>query len=139
MKILLVEDDAETLDHVTHALSAAGHAIDSARDGLSGLSRASSGDYAVLILDRMLPGMDGLEIVRQLRAQGTATPVLFLTTMSGVDDRVQGLESGADDYLVKPFAFAELVARVNAMARRHDPRSGRGVATRLTLATWRWT
>jgi two-component system OmpR family response regulator len=101
--------------------------VDSIADGRDGLSRALSGDYAALILDRMLPGMDGLEVVRRLRAQGSETPVLFLTTMSGIDDRVQGLEGGADDYLVKPFALAELLARVHAMTRR----SSRGAATRL--------
>ena len=133
MKILLVEDDAETLEHVTDALAAAGHRVDSATDGLDGLARAMKGDYAALILDRMLPGMEGLEIVKRLRGSGSQTPVLFLTTMSGIGDRVEGLEGGADDYLVKPFAFAELLARVNAMTRRTDPQSGRGVPTRLNV------
>jgi two-component system OmpR family response regulator len=120
MKILLVEDDSEIAGHVSHALTSAGHDVDSEGDGLQGLSRALSGEYAALILDRMLPGMDGLSLMKQLRADGIDTPVLLLTTMAGIDDRVAGLEAGADDYLVKPFAFAELLARVNAMARRAD-------------------
>ena len=115
MKILLVEDDSETEAHVRHALSVAGHDVDSAADGANGLSRALSGEYAAIILDRMLPGMDGLSLLKQLRRNDRGTPVLLLTTMSGIDDRVEGLENGADDYLVKPFAFAELLARVNAM------------------------
>jgi two-component system OmpR family response regulator len=129
MKILLVEDDLQIVEHVSHALTAAGHDVESVHDGFVGLSRALKGDYAALILDRMLPELDGLSLVRQLRADGKDTPVLFLTTMSGIDDRVQGLEGGADDYLVKPFAFAELLARVQAMTRRSGP--SRGVTTRL--------
>src|SRR5580658_4128853 len=128
MKILLVEDDLQIVEHVSRALTAAGHEVESVHDGLQGLSRALKGEYAALILDRMLPELDGLSLVKQLRADGNDTPVLFLTTMSGIDDRVEGLEGGADDYLVKPFAFAELLARVHAMTRRGG--SGR-VATRL--------
>ena len=120
MKLLLIEDDSETVGHVTEALAAAGHRVDSETEGRAGLARALEGGYAALIVDRMLPGMDGMEIVRQLRAQGHAVPVLFLTTMSGINDRVEGLEAGADDYLVKPFAFAELLARVNAITRRKE-------------------
>jgi two-component system OmpR family response regulator len=134
MKILLVEDDGKIVEHVSHALAAAGHEVDTAGDGADGLSRALKGDYAALILDRMLPKLDGLSLVKRLRAEGNDTPVLFLTTMSGIDDRVEGLEGGADDYLVKPFAFAELLARIHVMTRRTDPRSGRGVATRLAAA-----
>jgi two-component system OmpR family response regulator len=133
LKILLVEDDAQIVEHVAHAIAAAGHQVDSVTDGRDGLSKAMSGEYAALILDRMLPGMDGLEIVKRLRRGGSETPVLFLTTMSGIDDRVEGLEGGADDYLVKPFAFAELLARLHAMTRRNDPRSGRGVVTILAV------
>jgi two-component system OmpR family response regulator len=120
MRILVVEDDTEIAGHVTHALAMAGHEVDSEGDGLQGLSRALSGEYAALILDRMLPGLDGLSLMKQLRADGVQTPILLLTTMAGIDDRVAGLEAGADDYLVKPFAFAELLARVNAMARRAE-------------------
>jgi two-component system OmpR family response regulator len=133
MKILLVEDDSETEAHVRHALVQAGHEVDSAADGANGLSRALSGEYAAIILDRMLPKMDGLSLLKQLRVNDRGTPVLLLTTMNGIDDRVEGLESGADDYLVKPFAFAELVARVNAMTRRADI-IGRAAATKLTAA-----
>jgi two-component system OmpR family response regulator len=131
MKILLVEDDVQIVEHVRHALTAAGHDVESVHDGAKGLSRALEGEYAALILDRMLPQLDGLSLVKRLRADGKDTPVLFLTTMSGIDDRVEGLEAGADDYLVKPFASAELLARIHAMTRRTDPRSGRGVTTRL--------
>jgi two-component system, OmpR family, response regulator len=132
MKILLVEDDMEIAGHVCHALAIAGHDVDSAGDGLLGLSRATSGEYAALILDRMLPGLDGLSLMKQLRAGGVETPILLLTTMAGIDDRVE-VEAGADDYLVKPFAFAELLARVNAMTRRADI-TGRAAATKLTVA-----
>jgi two-component system OmpR family response regulator len=133
MKILLVEDDMEIAGHVSNALAIAGHDVDSEGDGLRGLVRASSGEYAALILDRMLPGLDGLSLMKQLRASGVETPILLLTTMAGIDDRVRGLEAGADDYLVKPFAFAELVARVNAMTRRADI-SGRAAVTKLAVA-----
>jgi two-component system OmpR family response regulator len=128
MKLLLIEDDSETVGHVTEALATAGHRVDAETEGHAGLKRALAGGYAALIVDRMLPGMDGMEIVRQLRAQGHDVPVLFLTTMSGINDRVEGLEAGADDYLVKPFAFAELLARVNAITRRKD---GTAAVTRL--------
>jgi two-component system OmpR family response regulator len=133
MKILLVEDDMEIAGHVRHALMNAGHDVDSAADGLEGLTRAAAGDYAALILDRMLPRLDGLSLMKQLRADGVETPVLLLTTMAGIDDRVEGLEAGADDYLVKPFAFAELLARVNAMGRRAEI-NGRAAATKLSIA-----
>ena len=109
MKILLVEDDAEIAGHVSQALTAAGHAVESVADGHQGLSRALSGEYAALILDRMLPGLDGLSVTRELRTQGVETPILLITTMTGIVDPVEGLEGGADDYLVKPFAFAELL------------------------------
>ncbi len=120
MKLLIVEDDQETAGHLAHALEGQGHSVEHAGDGAEGLARARAGDYAALIVDRMLPGLDGLSLVRQLRAEGKRTPVLFLTTMSGLDDRVEGLEAGGDDYLVKPFAFSELLARVNAITRRAD-------------------
>lgn len=120
MKILLVEDDAEIAGHVVQVLESAGYDVETADDGLTGLAQASNTNYAALILDRMLPGLDGLSLTRALRAKGVRTPILFLTTMSGIDDRVEGLESGGDDYLVKPFAFAELLARVNVMVRRAE-------------------
>jgi len=118
VKILLVEDDAETAEFVARGLSEAGHVVDRARDGQEGLFLATTGGYDVLVVDRMLPGLDGLSLVRALRAAGVRTPALFLTARGGVGDRVEGLEAGADDYLVKPFAFAELKARVNALGRR---------------------
>ncbi|MDO9708263.1 winged helix-turn-helix domain-containing protein [Paracraurococcus lichenis] len=118
MKILVVEDDAETADYVVRGLTEAGHVVDRAADGREGLFLASDGGYDVLVVDRMLPRLDGLGLVRALRAAGVRTPALFLTARAGVGDRVEGLEAGADDYLGKPFAFAELLARLNALARR---------------------
>ena len=122
MKILLIEDDPETADHICHALRAQGHEVEESRDGADGFAAARSGQHAALIVDRMLPSLDGLSLVKKLRAEGSQTPVLFLTTMSGIDDRVAGLNSGGDDYLTKPFALVELMARINAIARRGDPR-----------------
>src|SRR5262245_41739491 len=118
MKILLIEDEADTARFVTEHLRAQGHAVDQSDNGHTGLALAGHNTYDVHIVDRMLPGVDGLEIVRTVRAAGIRTPVLMLTTLAGVDDRVEGLEAGADDYLVKPFAIAELLARVSALARR---------------------
>ena len=118
MKILLVEDDAETAAYVARGLTEAGHLVDRAADGRQGLFLAGGGDYDVMVVDRMLPLLDGLGLVRALRAAGIRTPALLLTARTGVGDRVEGLEAGADDYLGKPFAFAELLARVRALARR---------------------
>jgi two-component system OmpR family response regulator len=118
VKILVVEDDAETAAYITGGLHQHGHVTDHAANGRDGLFLASSEAYDVLVVDRMLPGLDGLGIVRTLRATGQSTPVLVLTTLGGIDDRVEGLDAGGDDYLVKPFAFAELLARLNALARR---------------------
>jgi len=118
MKILIIEDDKETRDYVTAGLKEAGHTADSARDGYEGLLLAKEVKHDLLIVDRMLPGLDGLNLVKTLRSAGCTVPVLFLTTMCGIDDRVEGLNAGADDYLVKPFAFSELSARVNALLRR---------------------
>lgn len=118
MKILLVEDDAETAAYVRDGLLEHGHVVDVATNGRDGLFLATSEHYAVIVVDRMLPGLDGLRLVRALRSAGSRIPVLFLTTMGGIDDRVEGLDSGADDYLTKPFAFAELHARISALARR---------------------
>jgi two-component system OmpR family response regulator len=118
LKILLVEDDREMAEHIAHALGEHGHYVDVSHDGEQGLAQAAGGGHAAMIVDRMLPRLDGLSMVRALRTSGNRTPVLFLTTMSGLDDRVEGLEAGGDDYLVKPFAFAELMARVNAITRR---------------------
>ncbi len=119
MKILLVEDDKQTADYIAKGLREHGHVVDHADNGRDGLYLATGEKYyEVLIVDRMLPAMDGLSLVKAARTSGVKTPVLFLTTMGGVDDRVAGLEAGGDDYLVKPFAFAELLARASALARR---------------------
>jgi len=118
VKILLVEDDRETADYIAKGLREHGHVVDKTDNGRDGLYMATGEPYDVMIVDRNLPKMDGLSVVKAARTSGTKTPVLFLTTMGGVDDRVAGLEAGADDYLVKPFAFAELLARVGALARR---------------------
>lgn len=118
MKILVIEDDRETADYVRKGLEEAGHVVDVATNGRDGLFLAAGEPFDLIIADRRLPGVDGLSIVKTIRGGGVKTPVLFLTTMAGVGDRVEGLEAGADDYLVKPFAFAELVARVNALTRR---------------------
>lgn len=118
MRILLIEDDDETREYVSRGLEGAGHAVETARDGNDGLFRAADGAFDVLIVDRMLPGIDGLSVVKALRAFGAQTPILFLTAMGAVSERTNGLEVGGDDYLVKPFSFAELQARVAALARR---------------------
>ena len=118
VRILLIEDDPETADYVVAGLQSEAHELEVASDGRTGLLRAASETWDLLIVDRMLPGLDGLAVVRTLRASEIATPVLFLTTMGGIDDRVTGLNAGGDDYLIKPFAFAELVARVAALGRR---------------------
>ena len=118
MKILLVEDDKHTADYIAKGLGEHGHVVDRADNGRDGLYLATGEPYDVMILDRHLPAMDGLSLLKAARGSGVRTPALFLTTMGGVDDRVAGLEGGADDYLVKPFAFAELLARVSALARR---------------------
>ena len=118
MKVLLIEDDQETADYVARGLREHGHAVDHAATGRDGLFLATDGGHDVLIVDRMLPGLDGLGLVRALRETGLKAPVLLLTALGGVGDRVRGLEAGGDDYLVKPFAFAELHARLHALARR---------------------
>ncbi|HTN61808.1 MAG TPA: response regulator transcription factor [Devosia sp.] len=118
MKLLLLEDDMETREHVGRILCAAGHVVDECATGPDAIFLGTTGSYAVLILDRMVPGIDGLGVLKALRAAGIQTPALFLTAMDNVDDRVEGLETGADDYLVKPFAGSELLARVAALGRR---------------------
>ena len=118
MKILLVEDDAQTAAFVAAGLRQAGHVVDHAANGRDGLFLATGDPYDVMVVDRMMPGLDGLSLVKAARASGATAPILMLTTMGGIDDRVHGLEAGADDYLVKPFAFTELLARLNALARR---------------------
>ena len=118
MKVLLIEDDQETSVYVARGLREQGHVVDLAATGRDGLFLATDGGHDVLIVDRMLPALDGIGLVKALRGTGVNAPVLFLTALGGVGDRVRGLEAGGDDYLVKPFAFAELLARVNALARR---------------------
>jgi two-component system, OmpR family, response regulator len=118
MRILMVEDDASVSAYVARGLSENGHVCDVLADGTDGLFQATRERYDVVIVDRMLPGIDGLSMVRAMRAAGGRAPVLFLTALGGINDRVEGLEAGGDDYLTKPFAFAELLARVHALARR---------------------
>lgn len=121
MRILAIEDDAVAADHLVKGLSERGHVADHAGDGEIGLSMALSAPYDVLIVDRMLPGLDGLSLVQRLRALDVTTPVLFLTALGRIDQRVEGLRAGGDDYLVKPYAFSELLARVEGLLRRHAP------------------
>lgn len=118
MRILLIEDDPDAAEFVTQGLAAENHDVEVVGNGREGLLRAAGGEWDLLIVDRMLPDLDGLAMVRTLRSAGVMTQVLFLTTMGGIDDRVTGLNAGGDDYLVKPFAFAELAARVAALGRR---------------------
>jgi two-component system, OmpR family, copper resistance phosphate regulon response regulator CusR len=118
MKILIVEDEQKTGDYLKQGLSESGFVADLARDGIDGLHLALTGDYDLVVLDVMLPKLDGWQVLREIRHQGKQLPVLFLTARDQVEDRVKGLEFGADDYLVKPFAFSELLARVRALLRR---------------------
>jgi two-component system, OmpR family, response regulator len=123
LKVLLIEDDDDTAAYVANGLTEQGHTVDRAQNGRDGMFLAGDGGYEVLIVDRMLPGMDGLDLVKVLRSANVLTPVLFLSALGGLDDRVTGLDAGGDDYLIKPFAFSELVARLNALARRAPLRS----------------
>jgi two-component system, OmpR family, response regulator len=121
MRILIVEDDIEAASYLVKALSEAGHVADHARDGLTGYGMAEEGNYDCLIVDRMLPKMDGLSMIGGLRQQGLETPVLILSALGQVDDRVKGLRAGGDDYLAKPYAFSELLARVEILSKRKTP------------------
>jgi len=116
--ILLVEDEPDLADYIVRGLHKNGHRVDHAARGDNGYELASAGQFDLLIIDRMLPGMDGLTVVKRLREKQSRLPVLFLSNLGGLDDRVEGLNSGGDDYLAKPFAFTELLARVNALLRR---------------------
>jgi two-component system OmpR family response regulator len=118
MKILLVEDEPSVAGFLHQGLTEQGYTVDLAADGLLGLHRAQSTPYDCLILDQMLPGLSGLEVCRQVRAQNAGVPILLLTALGETDDKIRGLDAGADDYLVKPFAFSELLARIRALARR---------------------
>ena len=123
MRILIIEDDMEAARLMVQGLTDLGHLVDHAANGGEGLDRAASGDYDVMVVDRMLPVMDGLSVIGALRAKGNATPALVLSALGKVDDRIEGLRAGGDDYLVKPYVFAELVARIDAMVRR-APKAG---------------
>ena len=120
MRILIVEDDLEAAETMRRGLSEAGHTCALASDGQMGLAEAQSGPFDVLIVDRMMPKMDGLTMIETLRRGGDQTPVLFLSALGEINDRVAGLKAGGDDYLVKPYAFAELIARVEALSRRRE-------------------
>ncbi len=132
-KILVVEDDPSTADYLFKGLTEEGHVVDHASDGRDGLFHATDGRYSLIILDRMLPGMDGIALLKALRAADVKTPVLILSALGSVDERIEGLRSGSDDYLVKPFSFAELLARVDALLRRADAASGSEVVTKLVI------
>ncbi|PTW51268.1 MULTISPECIES: response regulator transcription factor [Rhodovulum] len=118
MKLLVVEDDPTTAQFIARGLGEEGHSVDCLDNGRDALARALATAYDVMVVDRMLPELDGLSLVRALRAAHVTTPAIFLTSMSGVDDRIDGLRAGGDDYLVKPFAFGELSARIEALGRR---------------------
>ena len=120
MRILIIEDDADTRAYLQRGLTEAGHAVSVASDGKEGMYLAMEGGFDVAVVDRMLPGIDGLAIVSAMRAADKREPVLILSALGEVDDRVKGLRAGGDDYLVKPFAFAELTARLDALFRRHE-------------------
>ncbi len=130
MKILLIEDDHETANYVATGLRKAGYWVEVAASGPAGLMAARTRAHDIAVVDRMLPGMEGVDLVKTLRSERIEIPILFLTTMSGIRDRVDGLEAGADDYLTKPFALAELVARVNSLGRR-TRRVGAEIKTQL--------
>ena len=122
MHILVIEDDREAANYLVKALAEAGHVADCALDGEEGFSLASEGNFDVLVVDRMLPKRDGLSLIEGLRKAGVRTPVLILSALGQVDDRVTGLRAGGDDYLPKPYAFSELLARIEVLARRNSPR-----------------
>ena len=132
MRILIIEDDREAANYLTKSFREAGHLADHAADGLEGYAMAREGAYDVLIVDRMLPKLDGLSLIGGLREQKVETPVLILSALGQVDDRVKGLRAGGDDYLAKPYAFSELLARVEALARRRP--GGAGETTVLRIA-----
>jgi len=121
VRVLVVEDDVEAAAYIVKGLRESGHVVDHAADGDDGLNLAMSGQFDVLVIDRMLPKQDGLSVVSTLREEGQMTPVLFLSALGEVEDRVSGLRAGGDDYLTKPFAFAELLARIEVLVRRANP------------------
>jgi len=131
MRVLVIEDDIETADYIAKGLGEAGHVVDRSADGKEGLFMALEGEYDALVVDRMLPSLDGLSIVQSLRGAEDRTPVLILSALGEVDDRVEGLNKGGDDYLTKPFAFSELLARLEALLRRGEAEP---VTTKLQVA-----
>ncbi len=131
MRILLIEDDQSVADFIVRGFKQSGHTVDHSDNGKDGLFLATTESYDVMVVDRMLPGVDGLSIVRTLRASQNDTPILILSALGQVDDRVKGLQAGSDDYLVKPFAFSELEARLDALSRR--PKGKSSAETKLTV------
>lgn len=131
MRILVIEDDEETAAYMVKGLKESGYVVDHAANGKDGMVRAMSGGYDGLVVDRMLPGVDGLSIIQGIRAAGVKTPALILSALGAVDDRVKGLKAGGDDYLTKPYAFSELLARIEVMLRRG---AGNAVETKLRVA-----
>lgn len=138
MRLLVIEDHPDILANITDYLTAAGHVVDCAHNGPGGLHLALTGSYDLIVLDIMLPGMDGYQLCRSLRSSGKRTPIIMLTARDTLDDRLQGLREGADDYLVKPFALAELAARIDAVLRRSEGFQSRLQVDDLVLdlATW---
>lgn len=131
MRLLLIEDDFSVAEYIVKGLKESGYTVEHASDGKTGLVKATTEEYDALIVDRMLPNVDGLTIIQTLRAANDSTPALILSALGEVDDRVKGLKAGGDDYLVKPFAFAELLARIEVILRRHESSS---TVTRLKVA-----
>src|SRR5271155_5259928 len=131
MRILVIEDDADTAAYMVKGLKESGYVVDHAADGRDGMFHAMSGNYDALIVDRMLPNVDGLSIIQSIRTAGIKTPALILSALGAVDDRVKGLKAGGDDYLTKPYAFSELLARIEVMLRRG---AGTTVETKLRVA-----
>jgi two-component system OmpR family response regulator len=131
MRILVIEDDEETASYMVKGLKESGYVVDHAADGKDGMFHAIGGNYDALIVDRMLPSVDGLSIIQAIRAAGIKTPALILSALGAVDDRVRGLRAGGDDYLTKPYAFSELLARIEVLLRRG---SGAAVETKLRVA-----
>lgn len=132
MRVLVIEDDREAAAYLARGLRESGYEVDLVADGAEGLTRAVSGEHEVLVVDRMLPGLDGLSLISALRAAGRTTPVLILSALGEVDDRVTGLKAGGDDYLAKPYAFSELLARLEALQRRG--RADQSIEDRLEVA-----
>lgn len=126
MKILVIEDDSKIADYITKGLKESGYVVDTANDGLDGADLALNNEYAAAVVDIMLPGMDGLTIIEKMRERGVPTPVIILSARQTVDDRVRGLKSGGDDYMVKPFSFVELEARIAALIRRSSTSGAAG-------------